>query len=48
MLAPYQWDGEEGGYITGGWGWQMFWGAELFEDLYGAKTESDLTKTQNS
>ena len=26
----------------------MLWEAEVLEDLYGAKTESDLTKTQNS
>ena len=26
----------------------MLWEAEVLNDLYGAKTESDLTKTQNS
>ena len=26
----------------------MLWEAEVFEDLYEAKAESDLTKTQNS
>ena len=26
----------------------MLWGTDLFEDLYEAKAESDLTKTQNS
>ena len=26
----------------------MLWRGELFDDLYGAKTESDLTKTQNA
>ena len=26
----------------------MFWEVEVFEDLYEAKAESDLTKTQNS
>ena len=26
----------------------MLWEAEVFEDLYVAKAESDLTKTQNS
>ena len=26
----------------------MLWEAEVFEDLYGAKAESDLTKTQTS
>ena len=26
----------------------MFWEAEVFKDLYEAKAESDLTKTQNS
>ena len=36
------------GYVVGGWGEQMLWEAEMFEDLYGAKAESDLTKTQNS
>ena len=48
MLLPYQWDGEEDGYAVGGWGGQMLWGTDLFEDLYEAKAESDLTKTQNS
>ena len=41
-------EGEEGGYVVGGWGGQMLWEAEVFEDLYGAKAESDLTKTQTS
>ena len=40
-------DGEEGGYVAGGCGGQMLWEAEVFESLYGAKAESDLTKTQN-
>ena len=40
-------DGEEGGYVAGGWGGQMLCGAESFGDLYEAKTEFDLTKTQN-
>ena len=38
-------DGEEGGYVAGGWGGQMLCGAELFGDLYEAKAEFDLTKT---
>ena len=46
MLARYQWDVEEGGYIVGGWGWQMLWGAELFGDLYGRMAESDQAKTE--
>ena len=41
-------DGEENGYVVGGWHGQMLWGAEMIEDLYEAMTESDLTKTQNS
>ena len=41
-------EGEEGGYVVGGWCGQMLWEAEVFEDLYGAKAESDLTKTQTS
>ena len=41
-------EGEEGGYVVGGCGGQMLWEAEVFEDLYGAKAESDLTKTQTS
>ena len=41
-------DREEGGYVIGGWGGQMLWEVEVFEDLYGPKAESDLTKTQNS
>ena len=41
-------DGEEGGYVVGGWGGQMLWEAELFEDLCGPKAESDLTKTRSS
>ena len=41
-------DGEEDGYFIGGWGGQMLWEAEVFEDLYREKTKSDLTKTQNS
>ena len=40
-------DGEEGGYVAGGCGGQMLCEAEVFESLYGAKAESDLTKTQN-
>ena len=46
MLARYLWDVEEGGYIVGGWGWQMLWGAELFGDLYGRMAESDQAKTE--
>ena len=38
-------DGEEGGYVAGSWGGQMLWGTKLFGDLYGAKAESELTKT---
>ena len=41
-------DGEKNGYVGGGWGGQMLWEVEVLEDLYGAKAESDLTKTQNS
>ena len=47
-MAPKQWDGEENGCVVGGWGGQMLWEAEALEDLYGTKTESDLTKTQTS
>ena len=36
------------GCVVGGWGGQMLWDAEGLEDLYRAKVESDLTKTQNS
>ena len=38
-------DGEEGGYVAGGWGGQMLLGAGLFGDLFGAKAEFDFTKT---
>ena len=38
-------DGEEGGYVTGSWGGQMLWGAELFGGLHRAKAEFDLTET---
>ena len=48
MLALNQWDGEENGCIVGGWGGKMLWKTEALEGLYGAKAESDLTKTQNS
>ena len=48
MLAPKQWDGEENGCVVGGWGGQMLWEAEALEDLYVAKAESDLTKTQTA
>ena len=47
MLAPYQWGWGEGGYVVGGRGGQILWEAEVFEDLYEAKAESDQTKTQN-
>ena len=47
-MAPKQWDGEENGCVVGGWGGQMLWEAEALEDLYGAKAESDLTKTQTA
>ena len=30
-----------------GWGGQILWEAELLEDMYRVKAESDLTKTQN-
>ena len=33
MLAPYQWDGEEGGSVVGGWGGQKLSEEEVFEDL---------------
>ena len=40
------WGGE---WLCSWWlGWADIWEAEALEDLYGAKTESDLTKTQNS
>ena len=48
MLALKQWDGKENGCPVGGWGGQMLLEAEALEDLFGAKAESDLTKTQNS
>ena len=48
MLVPYQWDGEENCCDVGGWGGQILWEADVLEDLYGEKNESDLTKTQNS
>ena len=48
MLALTGRDGEENGYVVGGWGGQMLWEAEVLEDLDGTKAESDLTKTQNS
>ena len=41
-------DGKENAYVIGGWGGQMLWETEVFEDLYREKAESDLTKTQNS
>ena len=41
-------DGEEGGYVVGGWSGKMLWEAELCKGLYGANTESALSKTQNS
>ena len=41
-------NGEENGYAVGVLGWQMLWEAEVLEDLYVTKAESDLTKTQNS
>ena len=41
-------DGEENGCVIGGWGGQKLWEASVFQELYGAKAESDLTKTQNS
>ena len=41
-------DGKENGYVVGSWGGQMLWLAEVFQDLYGAKAEADLTKIQNS
>ena len=47
MLAPNQWVGEENGCAGVGWGGQMLWEAEALEDVYRAKAESDLTKTQN-
>ena len=34
-------DGEEGAYVAGSWGGQM-WGVELFRGVYGAKAEFDL------
>ena len=37
MLAPISGDGEEGGYVVGGWSGQMPWEADVLEDLYGAK-----------
>ena len=39
-------DEEENGYVVGGRGGQILWQAEVLEDWYGAKAESDLT--QNS
>ena len=48
MLAPNQWVGEENDCVVVGWGGQMLWEAEALEDVYRAKAESDLTKTQNS
>ena len=41
-------DGEENGYFVGTWGGQVLLEAEMLENLYGAKTESGLNKTQNS
>ena len=37
-------DGEESGHVVGGWGEQMLWEAEIFEDLYGAKAEYKTQK----
>ena len=48
MLAPNQWVGEENGCVVVGWVGQMLWEIEALEDVYRAKAESDLTKTQNS
>ena len=39
--------GGENGCVVGGWDRLMLWKAESFEDLYRAKAESDVTKTQN-
>ena len=33
---------------VGGLGGHMLWEGKVLEELYGAKLESDLTKTQNS
>ena len=41
-------DGEENGYVIGSWDGQMLWEAEVRQDFYEPKTDSDLTKTQNS
>ena len=35
------------GCVVGGWVWQVLWEAKVIEDLFGAKAESDLSKTQN-
>ena len=35
-------DGEESGYVVGGWVEEMLWDAEMFEDLHGAKADSGL------
>ena len=48
MLALYQW-GWGGEWLCCRWlGWANVVGAEVLEDLYDAKAESDLNKTQNS
>ena len=50
LLTPYQWGWGEGWLCCWwlGWGGQLWWEAEVLEDFYEAKAESDLTKTQNS
>ena len=48
LLTPYQW-GWGGEWLCYWWvSWGMEWEAEVLEDWYGAKAESDLTKNQNS